>query len=153
MLARIRNGMYNEKVMDKNTDITIYTDGGSRGNPGPAACGIIMFDRNERLFNLNAKFLGNLTNNQAEYKGVITALRMAQGMGVKKVTFYLDSELIVKQLTGVYKIKSPNIASLKSTIDKLLTNFKSVTFKHIVRKYNTFADKLVNIVLDAHSSQ
>jgi len=135
--------------MRKSTEVTIYTDGGSRGNPGPAACGIVIFDTSGKLLKIHAKYLGNVTNNQAEYEGVVTALRIAQAMAVKKVKFYLDSELIVKQLTGIYKTKSSNITPLKTTIDKLIRNFDNVSFQHVVREYNKFADKLVNIVLDA----
>lgn len=131
-------------------NITIYTDGGSRGNPGPAAAGILIFDNNEKLLKLNAKYLGEMTNNQAEYEALLTALRMAQAMkDVRKITCYLDSDLIVKQLRGEFKVKSPNIKSLKSTVDKLVTKFEKVEFSHVRREYNTFADKLVNVILDA----
>lgn len=129
--------------------LQIYTDGGSRGNPGPAACGVVILDEDEKLVKLNAKYLGQMTNNQAEYEGVITALRMTAVMDVDEIDFFLDSDLMVKQLNGEYKVKSSNIKPLKSTIDKLLKQFKKVTFSHVRREYNKAADKLVNIVLDA----
>jgi len=128
--------------------LQIYTDGGSRGNPGPAACGIIILDEQEKLVKLNAKYLGKMTNNQAEYEGVITALRMTAVMNVDDIDFFLDSDLMVKQLNGEYKVKSQNIKPLKFTIDKLLKQFQKVTFSHVRREYNKAADKLVNIVLD-----
>lgn len=133
--------------------IKIYTDGGSRGNPGPSAVGIVIFDKNDKLLKFNAKYLGIATNNQAEYEGLLTALRMAQFMDVNEIKCYLDSDLIVKQLTGVYKVKSPNIKGLKSSVDKLITKFEKVEFVHVRREYNKFADKLVNIVLDAVTEQ
>ncbi|MFC1780285.1 ribonuclease HI family protein [Patescibacteria group bacterium] len=129
--------------------IKIYTDGGSRGNPGPAAGGIVIFDNNDKLLKINAKYFGRITNNQAEYEALISALRTAQLMNVSKVKCYLDSELIVKQLNGVYKIKSDNIRGHKETVDKLSRNFDSIEYFHVTREKNTFADKLVNIVLDS----
>lgn len=135
-------------------NITIYTDGGSRGNPGPAAAGILIFDSNEKLLKLNAKYLGEMTNNQAEYEALLTALRMAQVMkGVKNIICYMDSDLIVKQLRGEFKVKSPNIKRLKSIADKLIANFEEVEFSHVKREYNQFADKLVNVILDAIEKQ
>jgi ribonuclease HI len=129
--------------------IKIYTDGGSRGNPGPAAGGIVIFDKFDKLLKINAKYFGKMTNNQAEYEALISALRTAQFMNVKKVTCYLDSELIVKQLNGVYKLKSDNIRGQKETVDKLIESFDSIEFFHVKREENTIADKLVNIVLDS----
>jgi ribonuclease HI len=133
--------------------LKIYTDGGARGNPGPAAGGILIFDENDKLLKINAKYYGKITNNQAEYEALLTALRMAQAMNAKNLECYLDSDLIVKQLTGVYKVKSPNIKSLKATVDKLVANFEKVEFLHVKREYNKFADKLVNIVLDAKKTK
>jgi len=130
-------------------NVIIYTDGGSRGNPGPAAAGILMFDEKEKLIKLNAKYLGEMTNNQAEYEAILTALRMAQGIKAEKLKCYLDSDLIVKQLRGEFKVKSPNIKKPKAILDKLIKNFKKVEFFHVRREYNKFADKLVNVVLDA----
>ena len=129
--------------------VVIYTDGGSRGNPGPAAAGILIFDKKEKLIKLNAKYLGIMTNNQAEYEALLTSLRMAQAMKVEEISFYMDSDLIVKQLRGEFKVKSPNIKSIKATVDKLANKFRKVEFFHVRREYNKFADKLVNVILDA----
>ena len=129
--------------------VKIYTDGGARGNPGPSACGVVILDENDKLLKLDGKFLGHATNNQAEYKGVLVALKMASIMNVESIEFYLDSELMVKQLNGEYRVKSSNLKPIKKDIDTLLSNFKEVTFTHVRRKYNTHADKIVNIVLDA----
>lgn len=129
--------------------MTVYTDGGSRGNPGKSACGIVIFDMNDKLFKMDGMYLGVKTNNQAEYLGLIEALKMMQTISCDYVKCYLDSELIVKQLTGVYKIKNENIKKYKHTIDQLVQKFKKIEYLHIRREKNTFADKLVNIVLDA----
>ncbi|MBN2016030.1 ribonuclease HI family protein [Candidatus Dojkabacteria bacterium] len=129
--------------------IKIYTDGGARGNPGPAAGGILIFDENDKLIKINAKYFGKMTNNQAEYEALLTAFRMIQVMDVKNAKCYLDSDLIVKQLTGIYKVKNPIIKRLKATLDKLAVQLGKVEYFHIRREENKFADKLVNIVLDA----
>lgn len=135
----------------RNT-VKIYTDGGSRGNPGPAACGIVIFDDKGKLLKINGKYLGIATNNQAEYEGLVTALRMAAQMKVSVVKCYLDSELIVKQLTAVYKVKNEKIYRIKETIDKLIKQFDHVEYYHVPREKNKFADKLVNIVLDSKTA-
>ncbi len=129
--------------------LKVYTDGGSRGNPGHAAIGVVIFDENDKLLKINAKYIGKATNNQAEYEGLLTALRMIQVMDVKEVKFYLDSELIVKQLNGKYKVKNAIIKGFNSEIDKMVSNLGKVEFIHIKREFNKIADKLVNIVLDS----
>jgi ribonuclease HI len=132
-----------------NDSIKIYSDGGARGNPGPAAGGFAIFNSKDKLIKIDAKYFGEITNNQAEYKAFEMALKAAQRLGKKDLECYLDSELIVKQLNGEYKVKSENIKSLKASIDRLAENFDNIEFLHVKREYNKIADKLVNIVLDA----
>ena len=127
----------------------IYTDGGARGNPGPAAAGVVIFDDHKKLISLEGKYLGKATNNEAEYQALIIALDAAHKLGIAIAKCYLDSELIVKQLNGEYKVKSPKMISKKAKVDELVKNFSQLDFIHIRRKYNKFADKLVNIALDA----
>jgi ribonuclease HI len=129
--------------------LKIYTDGGARGNPGPAAAGIALYNNADNLIKIDGKYLGEMTNNQAEYNSLILALQHAQRLNAKKVTCYLDSELIVKQLTGKYKTKSRNISKLKEQTDKLAKSFDTISFIHVKRDQNKISDKLVNIVLDA----
>lgn len=128
----------------------LYTDGGSRGNPGNAAIGFLLFEE-EKLITFDAKYLGTATNNQAEYEALILGLTVAEKQGIKNIICYMDSELVVKQINGEYKAQNPNILPLYKKITKKIEMFKSVEFIHVKRALNKFADKLVNIVLDATS--
>jgi len=130
--------------------IITYTDGGSRGNPGPGAIGVVILDgkTNEKLFEWG-KFIGHVTNNQAEYSALIAALEKAVEMKVNEVKCLLDSELVVKQLNKEYRVKDPNISELYQRVVILTKSFKNITFSHITREKNKEADKLVNEALDA----
>lgn len=127
----------------------LFTDGGSRGNPGPAGIGFILFNDSE-LVHFDAKHLGNATNNQAEYAALLFGLKTCKKQGIKNIECYLDSELVVKQLNGIYKIKNESIKPLYLKIRTILDELDIVTFTHVPREQNKFADKLVNIALDAH---
>jgi len=130
--------------------ITINTDGGSRGNPGPAAVGVVI-TWNDTENEKDHKVIGVATNNQAEYQALLHACHLLKGK-VKKgneLEFILDSELVVKQMRGEYKVKDKNLADLKKTIDKMLESFAvKITFTHVKREKNKEADKLVNKALD-----
>ncbi|OGE85070.1 MAG: hypothetical protein A3J48_02755 [Candidatus Doudnabacteria bacterium RIFCSPHIGHO2_02_FULL_46_11] len=128
--------------------INLYTDGGSRNNPGPAGVGGVAFDESgEEIFRFK-KFLGEKTNNQAEYLALIEGLRIAELKGYQAVECFLDSELVVKQLSGLYKIKHPDIQPLVAEVLKLKNKFKSISFKHVLREKNKTADSLVNEAID-----
>lgn len=126
----------------------LYTDGGSRGNPGKAASGWLIFDHDHKLVAFDATYVGTTTNNQAEYHALVNGLKLAHKHGIKSLEVRMDSELIIKQLKGEYRIKDANMQLLKSRVDEQLINFTQVLFKHIPREQNTYADKLVNLVLD-----
>lgn len=134
--------------------ISIYSDGGARGNPGPAAYGFVIVSEGKVLAK-KYKYLGNATNNTAEYKGLIGALEYMHNnktlTSFARVDFYLDSELIVKQLTGKYRVKNPDLKLLHDWVMKLVKglNVKS-TFTHVPRQENKLADSLVNKALDEH---
>ena len=132
--------------------LRIYTDGGSRGNPGPAASGAVLKELVEgkegEVIATESKYLGETTNNQAEYVAIIIGLGRAKKLGVKHVEVYMDSELATKQLNGVYKVKNPGIAERFLEVKNLMHSFKTVTFKHVYREQNTEADAIVNHVLD-----
>lgn len=135
--------------------IQINTDGGSRGNPGPAAIGAIAVSGNEVIFTLSQK-IGVNTNNVAEYQAVISALKefADKGITTEKLNFVLDSELVVRQITGEYKIKQPHLLELKKQISDLISTLKnenrfhSISFSNVLREKNKEADKLVNFALD-----
>jgi ribonuclease HI len=130
-----------------NKNIQIYTDGGARGNPGPAGIGVVIWDGNN-LVSRHAKYIGEATNNQAEYSAVILALEEAKKLGVENIDFFLDSELVVKQLRREYKVKDQDLANLFLKIWNLSMSFKKITYTHVRREQNKEADKLVNEALD-----
>ncbi len=126
----------------------LYTDGGARGNPGPAAIGaVILNEEGEKIFELSS-YLGNATNNQAEYAGIIEGLKAAQNRNIKKITCFMDSELVVKQLKGQYKVKNPELKNLWKEAATLASKFEQIEFIHIPREKNADADLLVNQALD-----
>jgi ribonuclease HI len=136
-------------------NVRIYTDGGSRGNPGPAAAGAVIFNfedgvEGEVLAEV-MKFLGEDTNNQAEYTAIVIALEKAVELGVKRVDLRLDSELATKQLNGEYKVKDQKIAKRFLEVKNLMHSFERVTFTHVRREHNKDADALVNKCLDANT--
>jgi ribonuclease HI len=134
--------------------LTVNTDGGSRGNPGPAAAGILIQLDGQELFS-GGKYLGETTNNIAEYKALILALNWILQKGSSyvfdEVEFILDSELIVKQLKGEYKVKDEKMKEMYQTVQGKLVQLKSPhSFKHDLREHNKVADKNVNAILDKH---
>lgn len=130
-----------------------YSDGGSRGNPGPSASGFIVMDEHENVIHQGGLYLGITTNNQAEYTGVRLALEKAIEIGAKTVECRIDSTLVVNQLNGVYTIKNRDLWPVHEQIKNLVTRFDRVTFTHIRREYNQLADGMVNKILNAHAEQ
>jgi formyltetrahydrofolate-dependent phosphoribosylglycinamide formyltransferase len=128
--------------------IVIYTDGGSRGNPGPAAAAFILADENGKKLASQASFLGKTTNNFAEYIAIVNALQAAGQLGGKSVAIYSDSELAVKQINGQYKVKNDNIRGLFAKAVELLGGFENWTVQYIPRDKNSEADELVNRALN-----
>lgn len=128
--------------------LIIYTDGGARGNPGPAGLGVAIYDADRNLLRTVKKFLGVKTNNQAEYQAVIAALEEAKKLDATVISFFLDSELVVRQLRGEYKIKNSAIAPLAHKVLMLLKSFERVDFSHVPRQQNKIADRLVNEAID-----
>lgn len=132
--------------------IKVFTDGGARGNPGPGAAAFLVTD-NKKVIHSESKFLGKTTNNYAEYTGVLIALKWLnehyRQSNDKQINFYLDSELVVKQLSGKYKVKSDNLRLLITQIKDLERKLPSkVLYRHIPRSKNKLADHLVNKMLD-----
>ena len=140
-----------------STNIKIYTDGGSRGNPGPAAVGFVIEGLgHDKKY---GEHIGITTNNEAEYRAVILALKKVKELiGSDKSTeanleFIVDSELLAKQLNGEYKVKDTNLQSLFMEIWNLKLDFNKVIFTHVLREKNKEADKLLNEVLDRETSK
>jgi phosphoribosylglycinamide formyltransferase 1 len=130
-------------------EIIAHIDGGSRGNPGPAASAFVLTTSSGSRLKAQAFFLGEATNNIAEYTGLLKALEAAEQIGTERLSVFSDSELLVKQLSGQYKVKSEHIAPLFQKAADLLSSFKSWKIKHIPREQNKLADKLVNQALDS----
>jgi ribonuclease HI len=128
--------------------LIIYTDGGARGNPGPAGIGAAIYDEQKHIVAEVSDFLGIATNNQAEYKAVIAALHKAKILGADEIDFFLDSELVVKQLKREYKVKNKDLAPLFLQIHNLSMSFKKLTYTHVRREYNKEADRLANEAMD-----
>jgi len=128
--------------------LEIYTDGGARGNPGPAGIGVVIWQGNE-LVGTYSKYIGKATNNQAEYKAVIFALEQAKRLKALELNIYMDSELAVNQLNRKFKIKNGELGLLFVKAWNMMIGFESVKFHHIPREKNREADKLVNKAIDA----
>jgi len=126
----------------------IYTDGGARGNPGPAAAGIVIKNSQKIVVSFFGEYLGEMTNNQAEYRALIFALEKAAEIGGVEISCFSDSELMVKQLNYKYKVRNQEIAPLFLKIHNLSAQFKKISFQHIPREQNKEADKVVNQILD-----
>ena len=135
--------------MTKKTEqIIAYTDGASRGNPGPAAAGFVLYDQNKIQLCAKAVYVGQTTNNVAEYTALINALQAAQKFNPKNLTLYSDSELLVRQINGLYRVKSEQIRPLFQQALQLLEKFENWKLQHITRDKNKQADKLVNKALN-----
>jgi len=133
----------------------LYTDGGARGNPGPAATGVVVYNSDNQKILEFSSYLGRATNNQAEYQALISGLGQIQKIVSDKtllkeidINAYLDSELVVKQLKGEYRVKNKDLKPLFGKALKLTLDFNKVSFFHIPRQNNKEADKLVNQELD-----
>ena len=128
--------------------LTILTDGGARGNPGPAGIGAVILDGQGKVIEKISKYIGEATNNQAEYKALIAGLTKARELGARELEVFLDSELVVKQLNREYRVKDKDLAPLFVQVYNISLGFKKIVFKHIRREKNELADKLVNLALD-----
>lgn len=148
-------GRHKEVESDDNkTTFTVYTDGGSRGNPGPSASAYVVYNQHGEILESGGSYIGITSNNQAEYTGVVLALRALSKYASAEDTiqFKIDSLLVVNQMNGLYKIKNRELWPLNQQIRELMTSFKQVSFNHVPRESNVAADAKVNEILDAHSA-
>lgn len=136
-----------------SSDLVIYSDGGSRGNPGPSAAGYVIFSAEGELAFEGGAYLGITTNNQAEYHGVHLGLEKARELGARSLEFRLDSLLVVNQLNGVYTIRNRELWPIHERIRTLIGQFDKVIFRHVKREFNQQADGMVNRILDAHGKK
>lgn len=133
--------------------INVYTDGGSRGNPGHSGYGLVVYDDNQKILFQESKYLGVKTNNEAEYAGLIGALiwinNNQNSLKISKINFNSDSQLMIRQLTGLYKVKAPNLIPIFLKAKDLINSISSpITFKDVRRDFNKLADQLANEAMD-----
>jgi len=155
-LARLIDKIYDvgemEQSVEKNTtqvtEIKLYTDGGSRGNPGPSAGGYVLMNSDNNILVKRGVYLGVTTNNQAEYKALKLGLEEVLKKQIKHVDVYMDSLLIVNQMLGNYKVKNNDLRPIYDEVNKLIRLFDQTTFTHIPRELNKIADDMVNKALD-----
>lgn len=128
--------------------LTIFSDGGARGNPGPSAHGVVIKDENGKTIEAYGEYLGKQTNNYAEYSGIISGLKKAKELGADEVECIVDSKLVCEQLNRRWKVKEPTLQKLFILAWNEIQKFKKVEIKHILREGNKEADQELNKVLD-----
>lgn len=143
----------NDVINSSNERVTVYSDGGSRGNPGPSASGFVIVNDRQEVIEQGGEYLGITTNNQAEYHGVRLGLEKALELGYRQIDFKIDSMLVVNQMNGIYKIKNRELWPIHERIRELMTHFEKVSFTHVRREFNQLADGMVNRTLDAHANE
>lgn len=154
----IKRALDDEDTEDEGTlgvggTLHLFTDGGSRGNPGQAAIAVILEDPiRGTVLREHYERIGIETNNVAEYRALIEGLKIAQRYNPNRLICHLDSELVVRQLNGEYRVKMPTLQPLVEEIQELAMRFPDIVYKHIPREDNYRADKLVNKALDDHPS-
>ena len=127
----------------------LWTDGGARGNPGPAAYGYVLEGEDGHVLDARGEAIGVATNNVAEYRALVAGLEKAVELGVRELEVISDSELLVKQMTGEYRIKNPALRELSLAAARIGRQLDSVTYEAVRREQNELADRLVNEALDA----
>jgi len=132
--------------------LKIYSDGGARGNPGPAAFAVVVC-KNDKIVHQHSEFIGICTNNTAEYRGLIYAAGYASDSGEHDVEFIMDSELVIKQMRGEYKVKAKDLLKMHEDVKALTSSVLNVTFTHVRREdpMITVADRLLNERMDQHA--
>jgi ribonuclease HI len=133
---------------EKYKKLIINTDGGARGNPGPAGIGIVITSPENVVVDEYREYIGETTNNQAEYQAVVKGLELAKTYKPEEVEVRLDSELVTNQINGEFKLKNPDFQTWFIKIHNYKKSFKKITFTHIRREQNTAADRLVNEAID-----
>lgn len=150
--SRVSDGKQPKDTSGFNLDvIKIFTDGGSRGNPGPSASGFVIYDADDRTIVRSASYIGVTTNNQAEYISIRNALQYACKLSPKEVHAFMDSQLVINQLNGIYKVKNQDLWPIYKAVKDLSAKLPKITFSHVPRENNKVADALVNESLDKSS--
>lgn len=135
-------------LFELDEDAVLHFDGGSRGNPGPAAYGFVLDRPNGERLAAAGEAIGVATNNVAEYRGIIEGMRRAGELGVRRLTVHGDSKLVIEQLKGAWRVRAEGLRGLYDEARALARTFESVRFEHVRRGGNAEADRLVNVALD-----
>ena len=135
-------------MSSEGLSLTLHSDGGSRGNPGPAGAGAVLYDDQGVEVAALSRYLGRTTNNEAEYQALLLGLNEAKRLGAARLTVKMDSELIVRQLEGKYRVKAPGLKPMYAEAKRLLQGFASATILHVRREFNKRADELANQAMD-----
>ena len=128
--------------------MTVHVDGGARGNPGPAAIAAVVTNRDGEVLERRGEAIGRATNNVAEYRAVLLGIELARSLGAREVELVGDSELIVRQVKGEYRVKDPDLRELHGKVHAALEDFDRWSIRHVRREHNADADALVNETLD-----
>lgn len=148
VLKKMLSNSYKAKIDVKLEEAKLYTDGGSRGNPGQSAGAYVICKMDDNVVEKSGFYIGIATNNQAEYKALLKGLHRSEALGIRKLNVFMDSELIVKQLNGLYKIKNKDLEPLYRQVKDLAAGFSDISFTHVPRLMNNEADSEVNRILD-----
>jgi ribonuclease HI len=147
-------GALNELSTTSNLESArLYTDGGSRGNPGPSAAAYVICNLDDNVVEKTGKYLGVITNNQAEYLGLVSGLERAKELMIPELKVFMDSELVINQMNGFYKVKNVDLAPYYKKATELAKSFEKITFSHVPRELNKTADSEVNRILDEYKKQ
>ena len=130
----------------------MYSDGGSRGNPGESGSGFVIKNSKNEIISSGYKYLGIATNNEAEWDGLIIGLTEAIKLGIKELHVIGDSKLVINQVQNKWKVKAENLKKFHTKSQKLLTKFSKITFKHVLREFNKDADRMANMAMDTKES-
>jgi len=140
-------------VLIRSDKVVIYADGGSRGNPGPSACGFVIYDENHNVLVNRGVYIGVTTNNQAEYTALKQALEEAHSLGARVIHVYMDSMLVINQMRGIFKVKNRDLWPIHNAVKQLCASFQKVDFTQVPRESNRMADAAVNAALDQQMQQ
>src|ERR1700758_4013119 len=147
-LRSTRRNLFHDRENPPENYLVAHSDGGARGNPGPAGYGVVIQDKSGRKVAALSQYLGNQTNNFAEYQGLIAALEYAIEHGPKALKLISDSELLVRQIKGIYKVKNPTLQDLHARAKELIRQLEWFSIGHAMREDNQEADRLANEAMD-----
>lgn len=148
-LAQSIDQITDSKEMVRYDHAKLFADGGSRGNPGPSASGYAILDSDDNVIAKRGIYIGETTNNQAEYRAVVFGLEHAQKLGIKHLDVFLDSQLVVNQVNGIYRVKNQELLPIFLNLKDMANRFEAISFTHVPRAMNSLADSMVNEALDA----